>query len=341
MRIERNPRLIAWLAVLCIAATLLAIRSQPAIAADPVPDRNASVRFAVIGDFGSGGRSESAVAALVKSWNPDLIITTGDNNYPAGSALTLDWNVGQFYHDYIFPYKGFYGAGAAVNRFFPSLGNHDWMVPGAVPYLDYFTLPGSKRYYDFSWGPVHFFALDSIDNEPDGNTSTSKQARWLQAGLAAAPEPWKVVYLHYPPYSSGSAHGSDPTLQWPYREWGATVVFSGHEHLYERILKDGFPYITSGAGGAGLYDFNSQPLEGSQVRYNQDWGAVRVDASPGSIQFQFITEKNVVVDSYSISRPRSINQAAPGGKIRIYGCTLTPDTTTPVCIFIRLISEPY
>lgn len=340
MVIQRVQRLAVCLAFLAVLTAIMAMRSRPQFSPNSTPGESASIRFAVIGDFGSGGRSEAAVALLVKSWNPDLIITTGDDNYPAGSALTLDWNIGQFYHEYIYPYKGFYGSGATVNRFFPTLGNHDWMVPGAAPYLDYFTLPGNERYYDFSWGPVHFYALDSIDSEPDGNSVNSRQARWLQAALASASEPWKIVYLHYPPYSSGLAHGSDPTMQWPYKEWGASVVFSGHEHLYERILKDGFPYITIGTGGAGLYNFRNQPVEGGQVRYNQDWGAVKVDASPETIQFQFITEKNVLVDSFTISQPVSIFRKAPKGWINLFGCD-SPDSSPSICIFYRIIPEPF
>ena len=75
------------------------------------------VRFAVIGDYGLSGAAEAEVAALVHSWEPDIIITTGDNNYPSGSAETIDENIGQYYHDYISPYLGSYGAGAEENRF--------------------------------------------------------------------------------------------------------------------------------------------------------------------------------------------------------------------------------
>ena len=185
-----------------------------------------TLRFAVIGDYGGGGQAEAAVAALVTSWNPDLVITLGDNNYPAGEATTIDPHIGQFYHDFIFPYTGSYGAGATENRFFPATGNHDWMTGALQPYLDYFTLPGNERYYDFGRGAVHFFAVDSDSQEPDGITDSSTQALWLQNALAAAPEPWKLIYFHHAPYSS-AAHGSNTTLQWPYAAWGATAGMSG------------------------------------------------------------------------------------------------------------------
>ena len=63
---------------------------------------------------------------MVDRWGVDAIVTVGDNNYPDGAAATIDANIGQYYHAYIAPYQGTYGAGAEMNRFFPALGNHDW-----------------------------------------------------------------------------------------------------------------------------------------------------------------------------------------------------------------------
>jgi len=259
-----------------------------------------SVRFAVIGDFGFAGQPEADVANLVKSWAPSFIVTTGDNNYEIGSLSAIDHNIGQYYHSFIFPYMGKYGAGASVNRFFPALGNHDWYTPGAQAYLDYFLLPGKKRYYDFTWGPVQFFVLDSDGHEPDGNTATSIQALWLQGVLGMSTARWKLVTMHHPPYSSGGEHGSRPWMQWPFQAWGATAALAGHDHIYERIIKNGFPYFVNGLGGKNLYGFGTL-VSGSQVRYSSDFGAMLVDASNSSITFKFITRKGAVIDSYTIS----------------------------------------
>jgi hypothetical protein len=256
--------------------------------------------FAVIGDYGQAGPDSAAVAALVQSWEPEFILTTGDNNYPVGSAETIDANIGQYYHEYIYPYAGAYGAGATENRFYPSLGNHDVDTARGQAYLDYFELPGNERYYEFTRGPVHFFILNSDSREPDGVARTSVQAAWLQAALAAAPEPWKIVVEHAPPYSSG-LHGSTDWMRWPYQEWGASIVLSGHDHLYERLVIDGFPYLINGLGGFLRYRFNV-PLAGSMVRYNADYGALWVEATEGELTFQFINVAGEVVDSYSLTR---------------------------------------
>jgi hypothetical protein len=286
----------------------------------------AVTRFAVIGDYGCHCQSELDVANLVKSWDPEFIITTGDNNYDFGEASTIDPNIGQYYHEFIYPYLGSYGAGADTNRFFPTLGNHDWgdgfidpPSAGVQPYLDYFTLPGNERYYDFVRGPLHFFVIDSEDYEPDGNTSTSIQANWLHTQLAASTEPWKLVYFHYPPYSSG-AHGSFTKMQWPFQAWGATAVLNGHDHDYERVTQGNFVYFVNGLGGEDK-SLISKAISGSQKRFDSDFGAMLVTASTDSITFEFITRTGTLIDRYIIYTNPSVHPTvAPSALTATQNC---------------------
>jgi tartrate-resistant acid phosphatase type 5 len=266
-----------------------------------------ATHVAVFGDYGLSGTPESQVAALVHSWNPDAILTVGDNNYETGQAATIDANIGQYYHDYIYPYTGSYGAGSATNRFFPTLGDHDWGdnnpdPTGDQPYLNYFTgLPGNRRYYTFTEGPVQFFALDSTFNEPDGNTSTSTQAQWLQAQLAASTATYKIVYFHDPPYTSSSPFVSN-VMRWPFQAWGATAVISGSAHNYERLIENNnFPYFVDGLGGEPEVATFNAPAAGSQIRYSAEFGAMLITASSSEINFQFITVDGTVIDSYTIA----------------------------------------
>jgi len=108
------------------------------------------------------------VAALVDSWHPDFVVTTGDNNYPNGAMAVMAANVLQYYGDDV-----------EQRRFFPPLGNHDWRS-GIEPHLAIFDLPGNERYYDVVWGPVHLLVLDSNWHEPGGIGANSKQAQWLR-----------------------------------------------------------------------------------------------------------------------------------------------------------------
>jgi hypothetical protein len=244
------------------------------------------------------GAAEEQVARLVRSWNPEFILTTGDNNYPNGGADTIDANIGQYFHEFICPYRGGYGPGATRNRFFPALGNHDWYTLGAAPYLDYFTLPGKERYYDLTWGDVQFFALDSDPNEPDGTSATSQQAQWLKQRLAASKARWKLVTMHHPPYSSGP-HLSTTYMQWPYREWGADLVLAGHDHTYERINVGGLTYVVTGLGGASIYAF-SVPIDGSTVRYNEKYGAGLIEADSSRLNARFFTADGELVDEFTL-----------------------------------------
>ncbi len=259
-------------------------------------------RLAVIGDFGMDNQAEADVAALVAGWQPDAVLTTGDNNYPDGRAETIDANIGKYYAAFIHPYRGAYGPGATANRFFPALGNHDWHTtagspPLPQPSLDYFDLPGNARYYDVVIGPVHVFVVDSDAHEPDGIESTSAQADWLRQGLANSTAPWRIVTMHHPPYSSSLAHGSTPAMQWPYAVWGATAVLAGHDHTYERIVRDGIVYFVNGIGGADRYPIGP-PIAGSEARFNADWGAMLIEATTETITYTLAARTGVVYDTY-------------------------------------------
>jgi len=250
-----------------------------------------TTHFAAIGDYGEDSNPEAAVADMVADWNPDFVITLGNNNYPAGEQATIDANIDKYYGNFI-------GRSFADTRFFPSLGNNDWgdgsitslTCAGSLcigPYFNRFDLPGNERYYDYVKGPIHFFVLDSNSQEPDGITADSIQAAWLQAALASATEPWKVVYFHHPPYSSGS-NGNTPALQWPFEEWGADLVLSGHDHNYERLVVNGFPYFVNGAGGRNIRDCGTA-IPGSQICYDTDFGAMTITADACRMTLTFVT----------------------------------------------------
>jgi hypothetical protein len=293
------------------------VESSPAVPASPtvlitpvVPvfSTASEVVIANIGDYGLAGNDEAQVAAQVLSWNPDFITTNGNNNEPSGQAGTLDANVGRYYHSYLYPYKGSYGQGSpeGINRFFPILGNHDWnssLNPKNQPYLDYFFLPGNERYYEFVWGPVHCFMLDSDPNEPSGRTASSIQAAWLKDRLSAAKEYWKLVFVHNAPYSSGDHPGSEMLLRWPYAAWGASAVFAGHERLYERLQVGGIPYFVNGAGGSELDGFAEKHLPESLFRYNVRHGAIRITANAVSLTADFIDCKGTRYDTCSFVCP--------------------------------------
>lgn len=278
----------------------------------------APITFAVIGDYGSDTIPTRQVANLVRSWQSQFVVTLGDNNYPVGSAATIDRHIGQFYHEFIGQYKGRYGFGAITNRFFPCLGNHDWLTTNAQPYLDYFTLPDNERYYTFKRGAVQFFCLDSDKNEPDGTSPDSRQGQWLQQQLTNSTAVWRLVYFHHAPYSSGEVHGTHTgetaRMKWPFHEWGADAVLAGHDHIYERVHTNGIVYFVNGLGGDSWDKLHNFPVPGSATRYNGDYGALRIDAAENYILFRFFTRWGRQIDSYRMVPKTKVEPAPPAAK---------------------------
>lgn len=306
------------------------------------------VRFASIGDYGLyTDTNEANVSELVINWNPDFIITLGDNNYEYGYASTIDGNIGRYYSDYIFPYTGNYRDTATTNKFFPCIGNHDITDTSfsqyAKAYRDYFTLDtttsGNERYYDYVKGNIHFFVINSDDAgehrwiaEPHGLDSGSTQAQWLKTQLAASSSRWNIVYFHHPPYNS-LGHFPPYTnsipydtlyqrFRWPFQNWGADIVLNGHMHLYDRQNVNNFTYIINGCGGkfsAWWDDLNStdtseqgrhgQPifLANSRAGFVNNFGAEFVESYNDSVIFKFINTNNVVLDKYILLQPKTIS----------------------------------
>ncbi|MBK8443446.1 MAG: metallophosphoesterase [Sphingobacteriales bacterium] len=229
-----------------------------AAAPDTLVPFPADVEFAVIGDYGKNTPEAQQVAAMVQSWQPAFIITVGDNVYEMfGDASTYHNLVGSLYCDYIYNPDApealrcnGEAAQAHQNRFFPSVGNHDYYVDGTLnPYKTYFTLPGAEEYYDFVWGQVHFFMINSGKNG-DSTCCASTQSRLLRKKICFSEEPYKIAVLHHPPFSVAD-HGNNENMQtWNFEEWGITAVISGHDHTYQRIQRKstGFPYFLSGVG---------------------------------------------------------------------------------------------
>src|SRR5262249_27781315 len=129
---------------------------------------------------------------------------------------------------------------------------------------------------------------------------------WLRRELAAATAPWRLVYFHQSPYSSGAVHGSwthecDYT-RWPFREWGATAVLSGHDHLYERVHVNGLVYFVNGLGGESWDRIRLPRVPGSQKLDTGEYGAMRIDATETNMVFRFINWRGRIVDTWVMKR---------------------------------------
>jgi hypothetical protein len=310
MRYNKPALFLSFLSALLFRSAYAAPGNEVNVKAD-------SITFAVIGDYGRDTPQEDSVAKMVSSWNPDFIITTGDNNYPDGSAATIKEHIGKYYCDFIYnpdaPEDRRCNGKAAqqkINRFFPSPGNHDYYSAQPLkPYLDYFTLPGDEKDYDFTWGPVHFFSINS-GREGKVKCCDSPSSVWLKSELEKNTSPFKLVYFHHPPYSSGE-HGSSKAMQWPFGSWGTDAVLCGHEHFYAKITDNTSAkpiyFICGSSGSNEHYPCDSHPLDASRFKFdcdNKHFGAMKVRATAKKIIFEYyaIEEPEHPLDVYVINK---------------------------------------
>jgi hypothetical protein len=282
----------------------------PPTEADPPPAGSPTMRIAVIGDYGAEGPGLEGVSAMIAGWNPDAIITTGDNAY-SDAPEPFDGIVGRYYHPFIAPYTGAWGQGSPANRFWPTLGNHD--VDHLQTYLDFFNLPNNERYYHVpldAGSMAHFYAVNSDVREPDGASSSSVQATYIRNALQASTACFDIVAFHEPAQSSRLGHDPSAWMQWPYKEWGADIVFQGHMHGYERLMANAFPYITTGTGGGGIWGNWTTISPYSLYRYpvtENGWGAVlvtiRVGDGRGELKAEFYPMgATSPVDTYTFTK---------------------------------------
>jgi hypothetical protein len=297
----------------------------PALQAQPASPAQ-SLTLAVIGDFGQAGLPAEQVAQLVKSWSPDAVLSVGDNNYPAGSAETIDENIGQYYAEFIGNYQGAYGSGASQNRFFTALGNHD-IQNNSTALLDYLTLPGNERYYAVNFGAVDLFFLNSNLGEVDGWTADSAQAMWLKSALLASTAAWQIVLFHHPPFASGEKELA-PWMEWQFATGGVDLVLNGHHHVYERLEVGGLTYVVNGLGGGAIYNFAETAHPNSLVRYNSNWGALRLTVDEYQLMGAFITRDGTVIDQFGQERPRPT--ATPTATPLPTATPTLPPTATPL-----------
>lgn len=255
-----------------------------------LPNARGSVKFAVIGDSGTGGREQYEIGKLLfdarTRFPYDFVIMVGDNMY--GGQAPAD-----FVKKFEMPYKPILDAGV---KFYAALGNHD---DPAQRFYKPFNMDG-KRYYTFTKGDVAFFVLDSTYMSP-------AQIDWLKMELPSSKSRWKIAYFHHPLYSSGKTHGSETDLRALieplFIENGVDAVFAGHEHFYERVKpQNGIYYFTEG-GSAKLREGNIRHTSAlTEKGFDQDNTFMLVEVDRDQLFFETISRKGELIDSGSVKR---------------------------------------
>jgi predicted MPP superfamily phosphohydrolase len=278
-------RRLAAALVSCFVVTWVAV----AVTFAPLPNRPGTIKLAVIGDNGTGRAAQYEVAdQMVRSRQQfpfDLVLMLGDNFYGAQRPSDL---VDKFER----PYKPLLDAGV---KFQAAIGNHD--EPDSVNYPP-LNMNG-RRYYAFTRGHVRFFVLDTNSLDP-------RQLQWFETELRNSSEDWKISYFHHPLYSDAGRHGSSIDLRLRLEplliKYGVNVVFSGHDHLYERVKSQhGITYFVSGSGGQ-LRKGDLVRSEMTAMAFDQDQTFMLVEIDVDELHFEAISRTGTTVDAGSIRR---------------------------------------
>ena len=306
LSVARRTLVIAlWL---CVAAACGAPASSTApqvIVGDheaPLALKPVSLKFAVIGDSGQWSRAQRETARQLAAQHEhfpfEAVLMLGDNNYGDGSPESYRVRFEE-------PYKELLDDGVT---FHAVRGNHDAGAQWEYPLFNM----GGQRYYTFqrktgvlpplAGDRVQFFALDSVQLD-------NGQLSWLDRQLSESKAEWKIALFHHPIYSSGryavSSAERRSILERVLIEHQVDVVFSGHEHVYERMAPQrGVMYFVVGASGA-VRTGDLRPTPYQAQGYDRDLSFMLVEIAGDAMYFRAVNRLGETVDRGKIVRRKS------------------------------------
>lgn len=218
------------------------------------------------------------------------IFTLGDNVQGLGSA--------EEFAEYYDPTWG-----RQKDRTRPAPGSHEYRIPGAGPYYEYFgTAAGApdKGYYSYDVGGWHIIVLNSNCEKVGGCSANAPQVTWLKKDLAANDDKvCTLAYFHQALFTSGSKYGSQTKMKPAYKEMyvgGVDLVLSGHEGNYERFAPQdpegnrdprGIRQFVVGTGGHFLNPFG-EILPNSEVRNSTTHGILKLTLRSKGYDWEFL-----------------------------------------------------
>ena len=284
MQRRQSSRLLVSLVALVLGTGALAAQKVA------LPNQPDSLKFAIIGDSGTGGSAQIKIANRLwqshATFPYEFVLMMGDNLYIGSSDSA-------FQKGFEKPYKPILDAGI---KFYAALGNHD---NANEKMYKPFNMNG-ERFYTFKPKPgFRIFALDS-------NYMDRSQLDWLEKELAASGSDWKIAFFHHPLYSSGGAHGSNLPLREQleplFLKYGVDAVFAGHEHFYERIKpQKGIYYFISG-GAAKLREGDVGRSELTAKAFDTGYHFMLLEIVKDTLNFQVISDSGDTVDSGAFTK---------------------------------------
>jgi 3',5'-cyclic AMP phosphodiesterase CpdA len=282
--------------------------TEPAPLTTAAPPGKDSLRFVALGDSGTGGAAQLAIAKRISAVTFELMLFLGDIAYEDGSSRHLQSNFFAVYRDFM-----------RYTPAYPTIGNHERRTRLGRPYLEAFVLPEPERYYSFDWGDVHFVAIDTTQRD-------AKQLVWLEDDLTKNKLPWVIVYGHHPMYTN-SMRGAQQWIREAFANivtrHSVDIVLAGHEHQYERFRVAGVNYIVSGGGGGQLTRFHdrSEALKQATVHHFLSFEVTAktldmkaIDISGNEIETLHLTKQGDAVKVKVNDKPDEKSNAVPPEK---------------------------
>jgi hypothetical protein len=236
-------------------------------------DLREPVRFAVIGDYGSGNDHEWAVGRTLAAARPDFVTTAGDNSYLVGAPQLLDRNIFEPLHEVMLDAP-----------LWATEGEHDLIYSDGDAVTSALHLPGARGRYAVRYGPIQLVLL--------GLEAGAREIAFARTALALPGALVRFIVVHRP------IQPGNPILPL-LRRTGVAAIFAGHLHRYERQTVGGVPEFTVGTSGEGAGAAEFTKATPRAVVSLLDYGSLLVDVASTGIAFTFVDERGRVLDRWS------------------------------------------
>ena len=261
--------------------------------------------FVAYGDNKNGPFNHAKVANLALTKEPNFAIHNGDLVDRGG--VYVQWE------------KLFFNPiGHLISHvpLYTVIGNHE---DNSDNYFNFFCPPcDTLAYYSIDYGNAHVIILNT---QEEALIDAPIQVKWLIDDLESNQDAtWKFVVFHVPPFTSGGNYYSSFRLEVKellvpiFQKYGVDMVFSGHDHHYERSFPIGsnsdnsaITYIVCGNGGTPMR-YNS-PREWT-LYSERVHGFTLINIDGSKMHFQSISIDDKVIDEFTLDKADPASVAA-------------------------------
>lgn len=202
-------------------------------------------------------------------------------------------------------------------------GNHEG-VHSNYTYQKLFALPddaeedqSGEEFYSLDFGNVRMLMTDSSFLTEERRQSMGKDAwakeeqrveAWIRSRTGSCEKPWLAAVIHHPVYGMHDEDTVSPQIR---RLWaplletgGVRIVFSGHQHLYQRTRSiHGVVYLMGNSGQRESRFFHGNNLpEYTQQIYDGGANYQIVEAGARRLKMTSYNKKGLVIDETVLGR---------------------------------------